>query len=72
MSISVKIKTNSGREKVEKISDSEYLLWVKAPPQNGRANKAALALLSDFLDVPKTRLVIIRGHKSRNKTITII
>jgi hypothetical protein len=71
VNIAIKIKPNAKQEKIEKINESEYLLWVRSPAQEGKANQAAIALLSDFLRIPKTRITIIRGHKSRNKIISI-
>jgi uncharacterized protein (TIGR00251 family) len=72
MNIAIKVKPNAKEEKIEKISESEYLLWVRSPAQEGKANQAAITLLSDFLDIPKTRITIVRGHKSRNKIVSIV
>lgn len=71
MNISVKVKPNSKEEKIEKISDSEFLLWVKSAPKENKANQAAVALLSEYFDIPKTRIAIIRGQKSKNKIVSI-
>lgn len=71
MNISVKVKPNSKAEKVEKISDAEFLLSVKSAPKENKANKAAVELLSEYLDIPKSRITIIRGHRSSNKIISI-
>ena len=69
MRISVKVKANSKEERVEKVSDKEYVLRVKAPAKEGRANEAVVELLSEYLDIPKSRLIIVRGHASKNKII---
>jgi len=44
---------------------------VTAPPHEGRANQALLELLSDLLDIPKSRIAIVRGHTSRDKVVDI-
>ena len=44
---------------------------VPAPPEAGRANRALLEFLSRVLAVPRSRLVIRRGHKQRRKEIWI-
>ncbi len=71
MNILVKVKPNSKQEKVEKINDREFILRVKAPAIEGRANEAAIELMSDYFHLPKSRIVILRGHKSRNKILSL-
>ena len=71
MNISVKVKPNSKEEKIEKISDSEFLLRVRSAPKENRANRSAIALLGEYFDIPKTRIAIIRGQKSKNKIVSI-
>jgi uncharacterized protein (TIGR00251 family) len=46
-------------------------LSVAAPPQRGKANEAALRLLSVALGLPRQRLRIVRGQTSRQKVIAI-
>jgi len=48
MKISVKVKPNSKIEKVEK-AEGFWLIYVKEPPQEDRANLAVINLLSEFL-----------------------
>jgi hypothetical protein len=71
MRIAVSVKPNSKAAKVEKTSDSEFTLWVKAPAREGKANLAAIELLSDYLGIPKSRFTIARGHTARTKVIAI-
>jgi uncharacterized protein (TIGR00251 family) len=42
---------------------------VAAPPEDGRANDAVLALLSKRLDVPLRSLEIVSGHSAREKVV---
>lgn len=72
MRISVRVKPNSKNESVEKISDKEFALRVKAPAKEGRANEAAIRLLSEYFKIPKNRLNLTRGHNSKNKLIDIL
>jgi uncharacterized protein (TIGR00251 family) len=44
---------------------------VTAPPAEGRANDALLALLAKSWGVPRCDLAIVGGAKSRNKTVHI-
>jgi uncharacterized protein YggU (UPF0235/DUF167 family) len=43
-----------------------------APPTEGRANEELLELLAKELGLPKSRLFLLRGAKSRNKEIEVI
>lgn len=44
---------------------------VTAPPADGKANAAVLALLAKTLGVPKSTLTVISGATGRNKLIHI-
>ena len=72
MRLSVRVKPNSKKPGVEKLSDREYIVKVKAPATEGRANKAVIETLSDHLSVPKNRISIIRGISSKNKIVDIL
>ena len=69
--ISVRVKPNSKSSSVEKISDYEYAVRVKAPAAEGKANEALLKAMSEHLGVPKSRISIARGHGSRTKLLEI-
>jgi uncharacterized protein (TIGR00251 family) len=44
---------------------------VKAPPVEGRANRALLDLLAGALGVPRGRLTLVSGEQSRNKRVRV-
>lgn len=44
---------------------------VRAVPENGKANTALVRLIAKFLEVPKSRVEIVTGTKSRLKTLRI-
>lgn len=72
MKIFVKVKPQARVEKVEKVNENGFVLQVKAPPKEGRANQEAVELLSEYFHVAKSRIKIIKGHKSRNKIMEIL
>jgi len=45
--------------------------YVTAPPEDGKANAALLALVVDWLGVPKSAAAIASGHKSRLKSVAV-
>ncbi len=51
--------------------NDHYRVWVNVPPEDGKANKAVIEILSDFLDIPKSRFKIIKGETNRNKVLEI-
>jgi uncharacterized protein YggU (UPF0235/DUF167 family) len=50
MKIFVKVKPNSKIEKIEKIKEAEFTLWVNAPAKEGKANQEVIELLSRYFD----------------------
>ena len=69
MRINVKAKPNSSESKVEKIDDLNFVVSVKDPPVQGRANRAIIKILSEYFHSPSVR--IVSGHISRNKVVEI-
>lgn len=61
---------NSRYDRIAEVLDDGTLkIHVKAPPVEGKANKALIKFLADFFDWPKTRIKIIQGENSRRKLI---
>jgi uncharacterized protein (TIGR00251 family) len=46
-------------------------VWLAAPPIDGAANAALLALLAERLALPKRAVTLLRGESSREKLVTI-
>ena len=44
---------------------------VNAQPEDGKANKAVIDFLADFLGVAKSKIELMRGHTSRQKDLLI-
>lgn len=71
MKIFVKVKPGSGKNKIEKIGENRYLISVKEPAAEGRANQAAVRALAKYFSVSVAQVVIIKGHASRQKVVEI-
>ena len=69
--ISVRVQPGASRNRVSEFRNGTLRVSVAAPPRNGQANAALLELLAATLDVPKSRLRILRGHSTRNKLVAI-
>ena len=72
MKISVKVKPNAKEKKIEKLAGGSFLVWVKAKPQDGLANYAVREALADYFKIPKSRVILTGGEKSKNKIFSII
>ena len=70
MKIQVKVKPNSKTEEVIQEGDS-FIVKVKEPPKEGKANQAVIKLLAEHFDVPQSQVRILSGFRSRNKVIEI-
>lgn len=71
MKIFIRVKANKKKDKVEKIEGIDYEVWVKAPAKEGKANAAVIKILAQHFGVAKSKVKIISGLKSKQKTIEI-
>ncbi|MDD5731619.1 MAG: DUF167 domain-containing protein [Patescibacteria group bacterium] len=76
MKISVHLTPNAKKSEILGEQDDLFggkVLRVKvaAPPIEGKANKELINILSEHFDVPKSKISILSGEKSRNKIVEI-
>jgi len=69
--IQVTAKPNAKQNHIEKIGAGHYRISIKAAPDEGKANQAIIEILHDFFNIPKSKIKLIRGHKSRVKVIDL-
>jgi len=69
MRINVKAKPNAKEERVQEVQPGEFVVAVKEPPVQGKANAAIIRVLSEYFHTPNIR--IVSGYMSRNKIIEI-
>ena len=67
----VKALPGSKRDEVRGVDGGALKIAVTAPPEKGRANKALLAVLAEFLGVSRRDVAIIHGEKSRDKRVEV-
>ena len=63
--------TPGARAEALKIANGKLLAKVRAKPEDGKANAAVLALIAKALGVATSRLCLLRGATSREKTVRI-
>lgn len=71
MRISVRVKPNSKENRVEGTGPNEFLVMVKAPPKEGKANQELIECLAKHFGVAKGRICIVSGLKSKHKILNI-
>lgn len=69
--IIVKVKAGARKNEVKKIDKEEYEVSTTAQPEKGKANKAVIDLLAEYLGIAKSRICIVAGHSARSKIIVI-
>lgn len=67
MLIKVKVFPGSKKEEVIKKKNDSFEVKVKEKPVRGEANRAVINSLSDFFNVPKNKVKLIKGFRKRNK-----
>ena len=65
------MKARAKREKIEKVSEGQYKVWVKAVPEKGRANEAVIEALSGHLGVSRSAISLMTGQTSSRKVFEI-
>jgi len=66
MRISITVKANAKENKINLPK-----VFVKEPAKEGRANEAVIKLLAEYFDIPKSRIKIASGLKSKKKIVEI-
>ena len=72
MKITVKVKAGAKQKRIEKVSDNSFLVWVKEMAQEGKANYAVRETLAEYFDIPKSRVTLYSGKKSKSKIFEIL
>jgi hypothetical protein len=71
MKISIKVKPNSKESQVEEIGRNQFLVKVKAPPKENKANQEVIEILARYFKIPKSQVLILTGLKSSRKVVNI-
>jgi len=71
MILKIKVQPQSGKQQIKKITDNEYLVHLKKPAEDNKANLELIKLLQKHFNVVGRDINIIKGLKSKNKIIKI-
>jgi uncharacterized protein (TIGR00251 family) len=67
----VRVRVSPGSRKTELAGrhGDGWKIRVSAPPEDGRANDAVLDVLAERLGLPRRAVMIVSGHRSRDKVV---
>lgn len=69
--LSLRVQPKASRNRLTVEPDGRVKASITAPPAGGAANAALCELLANELNVPKSAVRVVRGEKSRDKTVAI-
>ncbi|APZ43555.1 DUF167 domain-containing protein [Acidihalobacter ferrooxydans] len=68
----LRVRPRASRTGLGEAQGDQLKLYLNAPPVDGKANAALVALLADLFHVPKSRILIRRGEHGRVKEVEIV
>jgi len=70
VTVDLRVQPRARRSALEP-ADSTLKVQVTAPPEDGKANAAVIALLAEAWRLPKASFDVIRGQAARAKTVRV-
>ena len=71
MMINVKVITTAKQNKIIDVGDRNFKIYLTCVAEKGKANEKLIKLLSEYFNIPKSKITITAGEKSHNKIIEI-
>ena len=71
MKIKVIGKPGAKKERIERVDEDTFKVWVKERPEKNKANKAILKALASYFKVSLSQVKIVSGQKSFRKIVKI-
>ena len=68
----MRVVPRARRPGLERRADGVLVARVAAPPVDGKANAAVCALIAEAYGVPKSRVTVVRGARSREKVVRVV
>jgi uncharacterized protein len=70
--LKVRVIPNAKKNEFAGYREGELVLRLNSPAIEGKANKAALGFVAEFLGVSRSAVLLIRGERSRHKIFEIV
>jgi uncharacterized protein (TIGR00251 family) len=72
MLVRVHVTPNAREARVTKVGEANYEVKVDEKALNGRANRRLIEILAEHFGVPKSKVSVVRGAKSRDKVLEVV
>jgi uncharacterized protein (TIGR00251 family) len=69
--LAVRLQPRAGRDEIVGERAGVLVVRVTAPPVDGRANAALCRLVARRVGIPPSRVSVVRGASSRDKTLAL-
>jgi uncharacterized protein len=70
--ISLYVQPNAPKSCIVGEYNGALKIKINAPPEDGKANEEIIRLFSKLLSVPKNKITLLKGHKSKQKKVLIL
>ena len=67
----VHVQPKASRNKIIGVHGGALKISLTAPPVEGKANKAVISFFAGLFRIPKSAIILQRGHQSRNKCLLV-
>ncbi|HWP83597.1 MAG TPA: DUF167 domain-containing protein [Terriglobia bacterium] len=71
MTIRLRLQPRARRNSLVRTPEGGWKLYLTAPAVEGRANQALIDFFADGLRIPRSRVQILSGQKSRQKVVAL-
>lgn len=71
MHLSIYLTPRSSKNRLVLLPDGTYKAYVTCPPVDNEANEKLFEVVSDHFKIPRSNIILVRGRKSRRKTLEI-
>jgi uncharacterized protein (TIGR00251 family) len=69
--LDVKVTPGASKNEILDVREGRLRVKIAAAPEDGKANAALLSFLAETLGIAKKEITLIRGEKSRQKTVAV-
>jgi uncharacterized protein (TIGR00251 family) len=69
VALEVRIQPNSAKNQIVGLHGDRLKIKIQSPPVDGKANECLIEFLCEILDTAKSRVHLLRGETSREKSI---
>ncbi len=71
MKLHIKVKPGSKVDSIAMDAENNWVVKIKAPPVDGKANVYLVQFLAKVLNLPKSHIQLLKGETSSFKTLEI-